>query len=456
MSELQEQLVKSLPIFELAKKTPLFVLNDRLYYCESKENGNRFSYKGIKSGVKEGPSVFAMEKVGISKITEIYDKYEKDFIRREVEKRNKPKEDKDYDEDNYDSEDNKRYGNNDVKRLKRFAVTRIFPHLAGDSSQLNEILGTKEDKKPEISKENMKEVQDYIEKRRKEIEGQFDKKLMRTNRLEEILFNTKLKKSTISESLFSKAAEGYNFSLVNGRVYFLADTNSDENLILEGKKYKLIEGLSKGELADRLETEVKKQIQLRAIEKLHDNADFIGSFDSGFSDDIINKTSYKEKDYGFESTREGLLVYLVVPPHALEEVLEDEEEYDDYGRRRKSTKPKIYRFPSFKIYIKLLPENGITLAEGCPFGIGNPNTPFMSEGEDLCMGDYSSNFLQNMEKGKAFAKLLFDARNVILHGYNEYCTPRQTVADIGRSTITEGQAKRLGIPITNRTNRRIK
>jgi hypothetical protein len=234
---------------------------------------------------------------------------------------------------------------------------------------------------------------------------------------------------TIQKSnVFFKLARSTPVFVIDDRVYYSKASGGKKRIIKEGPRLGVLERISDLKLREEYkefrESAIKKEIRaIRFSESKNDN------------NQIYKKREYHEKDFGFVNSKRELTVYVDVPEHVLR----------DFDGR-------LYNFPGHRLGIKISYSseyNKIQLLKS-PYSLGRVSGPFYGWGSDLCMGDYSMEYMERMSKGQAFAKLLFDARNVVLHGYRPgRVTPRINLGDFTHRRISPAEVKRRNLPITN-------
>jgi hypothetical protein len=416
--ELVGTIQKSNVFFKLARSTPVFVIDDRVYY--SKASG------GKKRTIKEGPRLGVLERISDLKLREEYKEFRESAIKKESSGLRRLK--KDYLAHSVSKD-----------RLVQFTVEEIFPYLRKENDEiLGDILGVEEKSESLASGKTINNqpdpmVEKYISGRLGELLEGSRAILPRHSVLEKILFNQKLIPSSRNETLFSDITGNHNFAMYNREVFFLALSNSSGELEIGGKKYSMIPSCSIDEFQKRYAHALEKKITSGVLENEIRAIRFSESKND--NNQIYKKREYHEKDFGFVNSERELTVYVDVPEHVLR----------DFDGR-------LYNFPGHRLGIKISYSseyNKIQLLKS-PYSLGRVSGPFYGWGSDLCMGDYSMEYMERMSKGQAFAKLLFDARNVVLHGYRPgRVTPRINLGDFTHRRISPAEVKRRNLPITN-------
>lgn len=414
-------------VFGLADSAPLFVIDGRVYYCLRGRSASpdTLLVKDRKIDVREGPLLETLERISDKKLEKECVSYQEKFIARELKGR----------------EDT---GKNN--RLIRFVVTEIFPHLKKDNpGVLDKVLEmdeieTEKDKLKGRKIKNFtyeKEIERYAEDRIKELEkGKLKVRKPKTNKLENILFNQNLSKSSVSNSILYDLTEGFNFGVVSKTVYLLANVSSDGELFVNGRRYNLVTFAYSDEIAMEYAAEKVKRLSVEALTiKLKESEEFLRiRRERSDIDEICKMDSYHEQDFGFmKKNSYNAVVYVDVPDYALE----DREEGG------------LYQFNGHRLGIEIGYEDDSIQLVANPFALRYVAGPFYGGDNDLCMGDYSTGYFNRMAKGKAFAKLLVDARNVVLKGYRRGSNPRQSLSGFSSRRISREEAERRCLEITN-------
>lgn len=443
-TNLERAIVEKNFLFGLAKKTPIFIVNKRLYYCTNDDASPDFFIKDRNSSkslrVMEGPSLDSLEKISSQRLEEDYQKFMEEFAVEELKRLNSK--DSDFD------------ASSAYKKLTLFALKEIFPYLRKDNSkELDDVLEvepenskpSKEDIKPD--KKNDKEIQDYVEKRVTELgmvpaRMKYPVKKISNSKLDRLFFRVgreDLDKEEASYSLITKIIGSPNFALDKDYSYVLENiVYGLENLNIKGAKYRLLEPYPILELQRNFSAEIIRELSIEALKnKLKDTQEF-EEFKKKRDDleTLCNKKEYHERDFGFKRYRNQnnlLFIYVDVPDYVLED----------------PSDKRLYQFSGHELGVTiLLNDNNQPALNAGPFGPGGIAGPFYGGG-GLCMGGYSRGYFSNMPIGKAFAKLLVDARNVVLHGYTERAGPYHPLYNFSSRSISAEEVKRRNLPITN-------
>lgn len=82
--ELEKKIYQENLFFRLARKTTLFVINERVYYCGGEDSENFFLGNKGKFGVREGPSLMTLENLSNKRLGKEYRRYQESFISLEI------------------------------------------------------------------------------------------------------------------------------------------------------------------------------------------------------------------------------------------------------------------------------------------------------------------------------------------------------------------------------------
>lgn len=401
-TELERAINNKYLLFRLAEQTPVFVVGEKFYYCVKRSEASLCTFKsnGNIFGVVEGPGIKVLHRVSEKELREEYEKYQKNFIAEELK--------------------NLDFGgdlNSNHKKLVSFTVREIFPYLRKDNSQsLDELLEIEEDKQEEDkkSKTQEKKFDNYVNTRIKEI-------------------------GRLSDLLKGFGNGDYDFCINRDDVNVLNRVTKNGDLEIDGGRFSISYLRSFHDFKRNFAFEIAKWLSVEALkEKLKESREFkkfLETEDDALS--LCSREEHSEKDFGFKESSEGLLVYVEVPDYVLKSPLNG----------------ALYQFSGHKIGIDLdVNTEGEVYLKRSPHSVGNVAGPFYGCG-GLCMGNYSwESRTRGMPKGKAFAKYLTDARNVVLRGYrSSNVSPNSRLDDEHYSSRrrSEEEVKRKNLPITN-------
>ena len=421
------------PIFGLAEKTEVFVINGRVYYCDrTSPNAEIGEYRGKR--VVEGPMIETLERMGEKNMQDLYENYQKRFLEKELGGAKK----------RADERLPPNYG-----KLVRFALNNVFPNLRKKKDIDLDNEGEDKTKKDnpqnnQLSDAFEQEIEKYVSDRIAELSSlKIKEKVIRDeNKLASILLNSRVSRNSENNSLLLRVMGGYNFAVARGAVYTLSSVGRDYDLKINGEKFVLFNGFPITELTTEVSEDITRRLSIEALkEKLKDSEEFQKlRAERSDIDELCKKEKYHEQDFGFERSGNQLLLYIDVPKHVL----------------MNSRTDNLYLFAENKIGIWVdYSRDGIQfrITSG-PKPLLHFSGPFYFSNEDsigICMGNYDHRFWQSMGKGKAFAKYLTDARNVVLHGYTPRAHPVRQLSDdyFGNRRIGKEQMDGLGLTVSN-------
>jgi hypothetical protein len=448
-TNLERTIIEKGFLFGLAKKTPIFIVDKKLYYCTNHDASPDFFIKDNNSKelrVMEGPSLEAVERISAKIIEKDCQKFQEEFVAEELTRLNNT--------GAYDPKATSGY-----KKLVMFTLKEIFPYLRKDNSkELEDVLEItseeakpiEEDKTPD--KKYERKIEDYVAKRILELEAiqnrmqiQRPPKKISEERLDRLFFRTNPAdfhedKENTDNSLFTRLIGCPNFAVDKNYFYSLERTSLDaENLNIKGAKYRLSAPYPILELQRNFSAEIIKGLSIEALRnKLKDSKEFEElKKQRNDLENLSSRKEYHEKDFGFKrySDQDNVLfVYVDVPEHVLE----------DPGYKQ------LYRFDRHELGVTItLDNNNNPVLNAGPFCSGYADGPFYGSVGGLCMGNYSRGYFGSMPFGKAVAKLLIDARNVVLHGYTARVGPHHKLETYGSRIISPSEVEKRNLPITN-------
>ncbi len=426
---LKERIINENLFFKVALEQPVFVIDERMYYCNGMGRAGQSVFKSgnTRSEVQEGPLLVVLEKLIDKKLKEDYGQFQEGFLREELKSCD------------FSEEFNRNY-----ERGVNFVVQEMFPFLRNSNEeQLDGLFGVSEEGhfKDDGSSKYDAEIEKYIMNRAEELEQVRPRiNAPKRNRLEEVLLGQDTSKSSRNDSLISRIVGGLNFAIVNRTIFTLASVQKKPDLKIGRQGYVLMPSIYLNDLQEDIADRKLRELSLQALrENLKDSQEFqkLKAKRTDLSL-LCKKKEYHEKDFGFKKNGTSLVqVYVEIPEHVLQ---------SPYNGN-------LYRFDGHKLGVNILHGTDGPRLEKWPYRMGHVSGPFYGDGGSLCMGDYDSSFLENgMEKGKAFAKLLIDARNIVLRGYNRQGVhPHHGLNDNNFSSriISMSEVKEKGLPITN-------
>jgi len=431
----QQRITSENLFFNLVDEGPVFVIDERVYYCDSKGK-NRFNDGARTRGVKDGPLLLVLERSSELSLKPDYERFQEDFLRRELS--------------SWNIQDNVSRSHG---RLVRFVVKEMFPFLRRENdSALDDLFGTAEEPGSDREKrtgelrsrdnELDREIEQYINNRARELERTRTKRNpVRRNKLEEVLFGQEVSRSSSNDSALSRSIGGLDFAVIGDNVFSLALVQRNADLVIGRQGYALLPLSYLADLKQDYSDAVVRGLSLKALrEGLRDSREFRELKAKRDDIDLLcRRDEYHEKDFGFRKRDGKIVVYVDVPEYVL----------------RSPHNRSYYRFDAHKLGIELsLDYDNVILPNG-PFSLGYEEGPFYSSSGSLCMGNYSCSYLERGgagEKGRAFAKLLIDARNVVLRGYrSSHVHPHHRLdqEDYSARRISKEEIKNRGLSITN-------
>jgi len=385
--------------------------------------------------IQEGPRIEVLERLSNLRLKNEYLSFQDRFISQQLK------------DENYNARGSV---SEQSKKLIMFAVKEVFPYLRRDSSKLDNFFdgrGQNNDSGNDCntqSKEDdkfYKEIKKSIESKLQDLQQdtRIDMRSKESN-LDKILFGGIISESLVSDSLLNRVMNGANFAFYQGKVFVLMDVRERENISIGGKKYSF--SPTEYYLTDIKQIYASEVVRMLSIDALENKLRGSSEYErlkkqKSDLDDILKKVSFEEEDFGFIRREDNSVdVYVTVPEHVLKSP------HDSY----------LYHFNSHKVALTLCNYEGNIQICNSPHALSAASGPFYpSGGRNLCMGSYSTNYFSEMAKGKAIAKYLLDARNVVLHGYTGNGRPHRYLNSeyFSSHRISAADVQRKGLEITN-------
>src|SRR3989344_2763368 len=428
-------------LFKLASEIPVFIFNDRLYYLSSEPkddlDSNYFQTskerKIRRYSLIESASLSSLEKLTLQHNKGILFKIKEKYIKEVL------------DDESYSEAKDANY------RLVDFIVNRVFPYFRNNqsTSKIAGVLGFNvmgKNENTDVSKngESNKFISDLIEKVAKEKFKEDDKKsskfyqkvdsiLAREFDFKDFITNTE---DYQANSLLGRILGGRNVAIIDNKVYYLRinnNQNTNDIVNFDGKDFICSDSKPISDTVKEFEFELMKQIRIDALKSIL-NRDNVSK--KVFIQKIVKMKAYGEDDFGFLVDDDNYYVFLDVPKH----VLKDPEHN------------KYYLFGNVKIGVSIgdsgqMYENKVVILQ-------NYSHPFVGYSEDkfeeICVGNYPYSKLSNLKKEEAIARLLIDAKNTLLSGYNsKHVSPMAHLGDFESKRISLAEIKRRKLNITN-------
>jgi len=411
-------------MFGLSSKSPVFVIDGRVYYCSGTKSKEKAGFRPNSNfyEVKKGPTLKALERLSKENLNEAYQRHKQYFLSEELR--------------HLDFKDSAS-GNN----LAGFILKEIFPYLRKeDTHSLDEQLGTEEltINKPSNSRKDSQiqaQAEKYIQSRIKEHQQDF--RVFRRssrNKLDELLSSERRRDKTYFKGLIRT-----DFSIYCGDIYAINRVKEGGSLVLDGRNYSLSEI---GSLSVFRDIYAKKTINELEIEALRDNLELNQEFSRLKAkvfdfERISGKTEHKEQDFGFIKSSDLIyVVYVEIPDYVLQSPVSGD----------------LFKFSGHRLGIQIKGSREHKNIYKYPYSPDSVSGPFYNcRGGPLCMGNYSSSFLNNsrIPLGKRFARLLTDGKNVVLRGYKRGSNPYHHLDNFSERKITSAQVRRERLQITN-------
>jgi len=412
-NELEKAILDNHLVFGLIDLGPVFFIDGRVYYClqSSDPNTNNFL-------IKEGPRIEVLEKISDEILKPSCERFKKGFLEETVKNV--------YDKSSESSD-----------KIANFVLNEVFPYLRQDFDALRALLEIKpEDKKQETS-DNLDEMtRKYIDEKR----DLFRKQIYRLEKQENVSISPKFNSKVLELS------NNCNLAIFNEQVFLLREEGTEKSRVSIGSKnYSFVKSMNLGDFKKHFVNNSLLDLRINALEEeMADSSAYSRLKENIYKLNHANSSdNYDEGSFGFIRKSNSLYVYVNVPEHVLKAPFSN-----DY-----------FRFDSHKVGIDMGMDRNYPYLLRQPHTIENVEGPFYRLGEhDLCMGNYSFSYIDSYrDKGKAFAKLLTDARNVTLRGYGNYGgTPHRSLSrdNFSHRIISYEDAKKIGITNINAQERK--
>ncbi len=439
--------------FSLASKSPVLLLEDRLYTIGEPSNspGSDFfeDQDGTKKPLVESAALTALERLLVMHHPEHFEKFKEAYIEQLGEQQ-------------------VNVNTSEKFFMLNFIVNEVFPYLRGrkeiDVDDVAKVLGADVKEKP--AEEGQKQVSRPYDKYIIDlIKGilleEYQKPGKPAKKIDLLLgAGPEFEFDAFAEdyapvSITGRILKGRNVAIMDGNVYKLVEGDSKPEVRFGGKAYSLTWIGSVKELKNRFDFQIGKALRIHALQELADERAIKAIEQAQFFEVLKDKQEYEEEDFGFIVNGGNYTVFLKVPPHVLKD--HDGDSYNYY-----STKGAYYAFEGGKIGVTLSPYmNGasrtMTYSPSIK-PIGHFLSPFIRDPNNgyVCMGGYRYDSLKSLPAGQAVAKMLQDGRRTILSGYTPGVAPeiRLSSSTFSSRRITIEEANRKGIPVTNENLRR--
>ena len=398
--QLERIIINESPVFQLAKTNPVFIINDRLFYGKTKLE------------IKEGPRIEVLERMALKSIYTSHRSEVNQFLKEQTKT------------SSLNSE------SSEVDNLIKFTMSEIFPYLRKEenSEKIAEVLGVDsfEEKTVRQTSGEKKDIKQYVTK----IVSAFPlgKINFKNTRIDSVLGSGKSSRGQITESCLSRTADGCDWGIYENNFYGLNLVTGQGDLKIGGRSF----SFSKPQSLEVAKEKYAQTFLGLILEKKLENFILENGISLESEEKVASKPQYHEGDFGFRKSRRDLTVYVDVP---------------DYVLRNPITN-NYYKFSAHKLGVVISWSGGKPVLKHNPFPLVRTAGPFYGDSY-LCMGSYSTGYFGRMEPGKAFAKLLIDARNVVLRGYTANCHPIYSLEEFGDRRISPSYVKSKDLQVTN-------
>jgi len=425
-------------LFSIASVAPVVVIDERLFTAE--ENGSNaegyMKFYNSSYSLRESMRADALEKIFRRHNQQYISRLEESFYREALKEVKKSDE--------------------DLKKNKalNFILNNVFPHLRGrvDATGSSAVKIRAREKK-EYSEEK---ADPYIESLIKKISSErCDARFFYADENPEPDY--------LPTSILGKSLMGTNVLIKDQNLYKLIRTIRPDgwnvSLSANGVAYRTSNEISLKGLEELFRFNFEKDLKIQFLkEKLAKDTEWRRIQSNVKS--LINAQEYTEKDFGFRRRSSSEYdVFLNVPEFVLKDVDRVYGWNDSYGQDRRSGE-SYYYFDGTKVCVRVsCSERGIdvqytpftTTAYGHPFTGLYGRREYGDEVSDksICMGNYSVSRLTRLDKGHSVAKLLVDAKNVLMYGYQPGVTPRVHLSEFSSKKMSLSEISRRGLKVTN-------
>ena len=403
------------PVMELARQTPTFLMNGRVYVAtEGKVNGNFFETKRLFfSSTKPIPildlSDFdSLDNLFLERSHADIERFEKEYV--------------DEVKNNSDIFRRIRGEFNEPQLIYKY----VFPHLRRNNDKIAKAIGIEVEPQVDpgkidksynvkrLAKESMQKINEMIR----------DISHINSEKLESLLSDC-VPQISSEPSFLSKAFGDRNIALLNGRVYdtenhipYKFNINSElswdmfipklrTDLIFERNKFSFV--FTKENYSDWI---IKYSVPLSHALKLNTLRKCFSEevFEEALNDerinlfDFVHKDSHNEEDFGFFNTNKGYYVYLDVPSFAIK---------SQFDRN-------YYLFDKSRVGFMVSSNNGRLTQRTSLCMIQNVRHPLTSRDRnyaDICIG--KNNLPSGKNDGETIAKILKKGKEIVIYGYSE-------------------------------------
>ncbi|MBI5355031.1 MAG: hypothetical protein HZB68_01095 [Candidatus Aenigmarchaeota archaeon] len=394
---------------EMAKKSPIVILGDRVFVAKDRYDGekNYLNSGEEKYGLVECDTTRGMEMLyhDINKdaIFEVKKEFSKISLRKKLH--------------SYESV---------IENLKSaesmiFILNEVIPKLVPENPE--ELLGEARRERP-IEKfmrdfpatSNQSEKMPVFESLKSGLEElEKNSKYIKRNSSFSRLYRT-IASTDEMDVLLDDSQQRNGFAAIGGMVYRLQSGKGAIGAKI-GKEYQIAQPIG---TIDWFDNEYRKVLvedfSVEADEEATNQQEALKDIEAEYSKMIESVAAFEQKGK-FEYEGTGILrrnganfIYIKIPEFALKDSKKD---------------TGSYLFNGCRIGVKV--SYGDSISVGKPVVIEQYSHPFLKhyndEFQEICMGDYNTTVLSNMNSADAITKYLADAATIISRGYTATCRP---------------------------------
>ncbi len=438
----------------LAQKTPLFVINERLYWpapgTEEPKNVSGYFYRTSHSNEARAP---LMQGMRLRPLQRVY-LHQQDARIRTLETTFL---------DHLERLEGKRLDAKPAEiRLTAFALNEVLPLFddALPEQDIGEALGIEvRAAHEETTTEHLKgsATNPYVEKILKQIRAEEIDSGRASSRLSELFGGTRHEIAAFPQaytptSILGSALQGRNAAFIDGNMYVLArrfDGEKTLRLELEQQPYSFFFIGDADGLWRRHQRILDKTLRIRALERGARMGWGLAREDKRIAKIAARKT-YEEKNAGFalrsrynpdlddNSNYQGgraCFIWAHVPEHAMVN----------------PSSGTYYRFSATKAAVPVFLTNEGALSWDPPRILQRSYAhPFVFDDGRICLGNYNYGKLTRMEPAQGVAQLLAVTKRTLLSGYtSSRVGPARSFDSLSGNRISLERLRQLQIPVTN-------
>lgn len=423
--------------FEMAKKSPIVILGDRVFVAKDRYEGekNYLESGTSKYGLVECDTTRGMETLYHDINKEAIFEVKKEFAKISLRKKLL----------SYDSV----MGSLKSAESMLFMLNEVIPKLVPENPE--ELLGEAKRERP-VEKfmrdfppaaaetaqmpafESLKSGLESFEKNSEYVKNKasFSK-----------LYMTLISRDEMDE-LLDDGQPRNGFAAIGGMVYRLKGGSGSIGVKI-GKDYQITKPMGTVEWFDgEYKKALVEDFAEEADEEATNQQEALKDIEMEYSK-MMESVGLFENNGKFEYEGTGILrrnganyIYVKIPSFALRDVKKD---------------TGYYLFNGCKIGVKV--SYGIGVSVGKPVLIDSYSHPFLKhyndEFQEICMGDYDTGILANMDSSDAITKYLADAATIISRGYTKTCRPYNHLDNsyFSSQKVGETELNRLKIKAMN-------